>query len=67
MLESMSYAAMYGGLGILMAAIGVRVFDVIDYRVCHAEEIKKGNIAASIVIASFILGICYIIGRTVGG
>jgi uncharacterized membrane protein YjfL (UPF0719 family) len=67
MFESLGFAAMFGVLGIVLAAVGVRIFDVIDYRVSHAEEIKKGNMAAAVVIASFILGICYIIGRTVGG
>ena len=32
----------------------------------NADEIKKGNVAAAIVIGSFMIGICYIIGRAVG-
>lgn len=67
MLESLGFSAMFGGLGILLAAAGVLIFDFVDYRIDHAEEIRKGNMAAAVVNSAFILGICYILGRAVGG
>jgi uncharacterized membrane protein YjfL (UPF0719 family) len=63
---SIAFAALYGGLGVLMCVLGYKLFDLIDTKVDFAEEIKKGNIAAAIVLAGFLAGICYIIGRTVG-
>jgi uncharacterized membrane protein YjfL (UPF0719 family) len=66
MWEHVGVAALFGGLGILLSAIGYRVFDLVETRVDFSEEIKKGNIAASVVIGAFIIGICYIVGRAVG-
>ena len=66
MMESLLVAAAYGGLGIVMTALGYKLFDLIETKVDFADEIKKGNIAAAIVIAGFLMGICFIIGRTVG-
>lgn len=66
MWEHVGVAALFGGLGILLSAIGYRVFDLVETRVDFSEEIKKGNMAASVVIAAFIIGICYIVGRAVG-
>ena len=63
---SLGIAAAYGGVGIVMSALGYKLFDLIETKIDFAEEIKKGNIAAAIVIAGFLTGICFIIGRTVG-
>ena len=49
-----------------MCAFGYKLFDLIETKVDFADEIKKGNIAVAVVVASFLLGICYIIRRTVG-
>lgn len=66
MLESFMFAALFGLLGILMAAGGYKLFDFIETKIDFAAEIKGGNVAAAIVIGSFLLGICFIIGRAVG-
>jgi uncharacterized membrane protein YjfL (UPF0719 family) len=66
MWNSIAFAALYGALGVLMSAFGYKLFDLIETKVDFAEEIKKGNMAAAIVVAGFLAGICYIIGRTVG-
>lgn len=66
MLESIGIAAAFGGLGILMCVLGYKLFDIIETKIDFADEIKKGNTAAAIVIAGFLIGICFIIGRTVG-
>lgn len=63
---NIGFAAIYGALGVVMAVLGYKVFDLIDTRVDYADEIKKGNIAAAIVIAGFLIGICYIIGNAIG-
>jgi putative membrane protein len=66
MIEALGIAAAYGGLGIVLTIIGYFVFDFVERRIDFAEEIKKGNIAVAILVAAFLLGICFIIGRTVG-
>jgi len=63
---SLLVSALYGILGILLSAFGYKLFDLIETKVDFAEEIRKGNVAAAIVVASFLAGICYILGRTVG-
>ena len=63
---SLVFALAFGSLGIVMSVFGYKLFDLIETKIDFAEEIKKGNIAAAIVIAGFLLGICFIIGRTVG-
>ena len=63
---SILVSALYGILGILLSAFGYKLFDLIETKVDFAEEIRKGNIAVAIVVASFLAGICYILGRTVG-
>ncbi len=64
--ESLLIAALFGGLGIIMTAAGYKLFDLIETKVDFAEEIRKGNVAAAMVIVAFLLGICFIIGRAVG-
>ena len=64
--ESLGIAALFGGMGILMSAAGYKLFDLIELKIDFADEIKKGNTAAAIVIAGFLVGICFIIGRAVG-
>ena len=59
-------AALYGGVGVVLSIIGYFLFDLVEWRIDFAAEIKKGNIAASIVVAAFIIGICFIVGRAVG-
>ena len=63
---SLLVSAMYGTLGVLLSALGYKLFDLIETKVDFAEEIRKGNLAVAIVVGSFLGGICYIIGRTVG-
>ena len=66
MWESLGIAALFGALGVVMSVIGYKSFDVIETKVDFADEIKKGNLAAAVVIGSFLIGICFIIGRAVG-
>ena len=64
--QGLGVAALYGVMGILLSAIGYKLFDWIEFKIDFAEEIKKGNLAAAVVIGMFLLGICFIIGRAVG-
>ena len=66
MWHSMGFAALFGLLGILLSIVGYKAFDIIETRIDFAEEIKKGNVAAAIVIGAFLIGICIVVGRAVG-
>ena len=64
---SLGFAALFGCLGIVLSVVGYFVFDLVEWRIDFAAEIKKGNTAAAIVIAAFVLGVCFIVGRAIGG
>jgi uncharacterized membrane protein YjfL (UPF0719 family) len=66
MWTSLLLSTLHGLLGILLASLGYKLFDLIDTKVDFADEIRKGNMAAAVAVAAFLVGICYIIGRTVG-
>ncbi len=59
-------AAAFGGVGIILSVIGYFVFDFVEWRINFAQEIKNNNMAAAVVMASFIIGICYVVGRAIG-
>ena len=63
---SVAIAAMYGGVGIILSIVGYFLFDLVEWRIDFSDEIKKGNNAAAIVVAAFILGVCFIVGRAIG-
>jgi len=64
---SLGFAALFGLLGILLSVVGYFLFDLVEWRIDFASEIKKGNIAAAIVVAAFVIGVCFIVGRAIGG
>lgn len=66
MWESVYVASLFGFVGIILSALGYKLFDLIETKIDFAEEIKKGNIAAAIVMSGFLIGICFIIGRAIG-
>jgi len=66
MWHGLMVAALFGILGVILSFIGYKVFDLVETKIDFAKEIEKGNVAAAVVIGSFLLGICYIIGRAVG-
>lgn len=66
MWESVYVASLFGLVGIILSALGYKLFDLIETKIDFAEEIKKGNIAAAIVMSGFLIGICFIIGRAIG-
>ncbi|MFN5300640.1 MAG: DUF350 domain-containing protein [Planctomycetaceae bacterium] len=67
MLEAVWPAVVYGITGIFLSLAGYRLFDLLETRIDFSAELKSGNMAVAIVIGCFILGMCFIIGRAVGG
>lgn len=66
MWHSLSIAAVFGLLGIVLSVFGYKLFDIIETKIDFATEIKNGNIAAAIVMGAFLVGICIVIGRAIG-
>ena len=52
----------YAVLGVVLMYISYRVFDWLTPEVNFSEELRKGNVAASIFIAAIFLSIALIIG-----
>jgi uncharacterized membrane protein YjfL (UPF0719 family) len=57
----------FGTIGIVLAIIGFKMFDMLTPGKLEEEIVQKQNIAAAILGAAIIIGICMIVSRTVGG
>ena len=55
----------FGIVAILLVVLGYVTFDKLTPKLDFNELIAKGNLAMAIVVASFILGLCYVVGRVV--
>ena len=57
--------AVFGVLAILLIVFGYIVFDKLTPKLDFSDLINKGNTAMAIVVGSFILGLCYVVGKVV--
>ncbi len=64
--EAALATVVFGMLGIILAVIGFRIFDWVTPGHLEEEIVKKNNMAAALITAAFILGVCIIIARVVG-
>jgi putative membrane protein len=55
----------FGVLAVLLIVFGYITFDKLTPKLDFNDLINKGNMAMGVVIAGFILGLCYVIGRVV--
>jgi uncharacterized membrane protein YjfL (UPF0719 family) len=55
----------FGILAILLIILGYVTFDKLTAKLDFNDLINKGNMAMAVVIGSFILGLCYVVGRVV--
>jgi putative membrane protein len=55
----------FGIVAILLIILGYVAFDKLTPKLDFDEMLAKGNVALAIVVGSFILGLCYVIGRVV--
>ena len=55
----------FGIVAILLVVLGYKIFDKLTPDLPFDETLKGGNVAAAIVIGSFILGICYVIAHVI--
>jgi putative membrane protein len=55
----------FGVVAILLIVLGYITFDKLTPKLNFSDLLNKGNTAMAIVVGSFILGLCYVIGRVV--
>jgi len=64
--EAALATVVFGLIGIGLAVLGFKIFDRLTPGNLEEEIVKKNNMAAAIMAAAFILGVCIIIARVVG-
>lgn len=57
--------AAFGIVAMLLIILGYVTFDKLTPKLDFDELLNKGNMALAVVIGSFILGLCYVIGKVV--
>jgi len=55
----------FGIVAILLIIVGYVCFDRLTPKLDFDDLLNKGNMALAVVIGSFILGLCYVVGRVV--
>lgn len=55
----------FGVVAILLIVLGYITFDKLTPKLDFNDLLNKGNVAMAIVVGTFILGLCYVVGRVV--
>jgi uncharacterized membrane protein YjfL (UPF0719 family) len=68
-LDALAWAVLstvtFGLIGIALAIVGFKMFDYLTPGNLEDEIVKKQNVAAAILGAAIVLGICLIVSRTI--
>jgi putative membrane protein len=54
-----------GLVATLLIALGYIIFDRLTPRLDFNDLLAKGNLAMAVVLGSFILGVCYVMGKVI--
>jgi uncharacterized membrane protein YjfL (UPF0719 family) len=65
--QAIGYMVLFSAIGIIAAIAGYKLFDKCTPGDLHHEIVQNKNIAAAIVAASVILGVCVIIAAAMLG
>ena len=65
--QAIGYMVLFGGIGIVMAIVGYKLFDKCTPGELHKEIVEHKNVAAAIIGGSVILGVCIIIAAAMLG
>lgn len=65
--EALFYTALFSVAGTLLAIVGYKLFDYCTPGNLHEEIVKNRNLAASIIGAAVILGVCIIVAAAIMG
>jgi uncharacterized membrane protein YjfL (UPF0719 family) len=60
------HSALFGLTGIVLAILGFKLFDLLTPGSLQKEIFENKNMAAAVLAAAFILGICIIVAAAVG-
>ncbi len=65
--EALLYMLVFAVAGIVMAILGYKLFDRFTPGDLHKEIVEKQNVAAAVIAAAVVLGICIIIAASMIG
>jgi uncharacterized membrane protein YjfL (UPF0719 family) len=65
--EALGLTALFSLVGVALAVIGYKLFDRCTPGDLHKEILENKNVAAAIVAAAVILGVCVIIAAAIMG
>ena len=65
--QAIAYMGLFAAIGIALAILGYKVFDRCTPGHLHKEIVEHRNVAAAIIGASVILGVCIIIAAAMLG
>jgi len=55
----------FGVVAIFLILLGYVIFDKLTPKLDFDDLLNKGNMALAVVVGSFILGLCYVVGKVV--
>ncbi len=55
----------FGIIAILLIVLGYVTFDKLTPKLDFNDLLNKGNMAMAVVVGSFIMGLCFVIGKVV--
>jgi putative membrane protein len=64
---ALGLVALFGVFGVILAVIGYKIFDFCTPGNLHKEIVENKNVAAAIVGAAVIIGVCVIIAASIMG
>jgi putative membrane protein len=65
--EAVFQTALFGIVGVVLAIIGYKLFDLVTPGKLHHEILQNKNVAAAIVGAAVILGVCVLVAAAMLG
>ncbi len=65
--EAIWHTALFAGLGVLLAIIGYKLFDLATPGKLHEEILQNKNVAAAIIGAAVIIGVCLLVAAAMLG
>ena len=65
--QALLYTAVFSLAGTALAIVGYKIFDICTPGNLHEEIIKNRNLAAAVLGASIILGVCIVVAAAIMG
>ena len=65
--EALFYTAIFSLAGTLLAIIGYKLFDFCTPGNLHEEIVKNRNLAAAVIGAAIIIGVCIVVAAAIVG